>query len=217
MKIDVISIESKINDSSVLKFKEVLKNAIEFFIEEIRKFEASGEPHDTTSFEENIAEKAINSYANLLTEKINNSEALQVLDTLRHAFASYAFNGLHQLYTRQENEWWYPKITLNEVLVPNDIDSLPTKIQLYRGCDVSEYENGDYGQAWTTSVDRANDFAYTHYQGQEWFKIEDRIVLQTIYARDNVLFSDQSVEFEVVVDVNMLGKVNKYTRIKRSV
>jgi len=208
MKIDVVSIESKLNDSSILKFKENLKNAIELFIEEIKKLEASGEARNTTSFEENIAEKAINSYANLLSEKINNSEVLQVLDTLRHAFSSYAFNGLHQLYTRQENEWWYPKITLTEVLMPNDISSLPSNITLYRGCGDNEHKNKCYGQAWSTSVDRAKDFAYKHYQGQEWFNIEERIVLETIYARDNVLFSDQSIEFEVVVDVKKLGAVN---------
>lgn len=211
MKIDVISIESKLNEPSVNQFKEVIKNAIEKFIEEIKKFESSAEVRDTFSFQDNTAVKAINSYANMLSEQIKNSDALQVLDVLRHAFASYAFNGLHQLYTRQENEYWYPKITLNEILTPNDIESLPSIIRLYRGCSVSEYESGTYGQAWTTSIDRAKDFAYTHYQGQEWFKIEDRIVLETTYARDDVLFSNQSVEFEVVVDVNKLGKANKYT------
>jgi hypothetical protein len=211
MKIDVCSIESKLFvPSLVIQNKEFI-NAIEYFIEEIIKYESSGEVRNSSQSEDNAAVKAIKSYANMLSEKINDQDALQVLDSLRHAFTSYAFNGLHQLYTRQENECWYPKIILNEVLTPNDIDSLPEIIQLYRGCSVNEYESGDYGQAWTTSIDRAKDFAYNHYQGQDWFNIKDRIVLDTKYSRDNVLFSDQSIEFEVVVDVSKLGKVNKYT------
>jgi len=209
MKIDVTSIEAKLNEPSVTQFKDVIKNTIENFIEEINKFELS-DVRNTFSFEENSAEKAINLYANMRSEQINNRDALQVLDVLRHAFSAYAFNGLHQLYTRQENESWYPKIILNEVLKPNDIDSLPSIILLYRGCSIGEYESGNYGQAWTTSIDRAKNFAYTHYQGQEWFKTEDRIVLETIYAKDDVLFSDQSVEFEVVVDISKLDKVNKH-------
>ncbi|MEY8200843.1 MAG: hypothetical protein RPS47_16520 [Colwellia sp.] len=64
--------------------------------------------------------------------------------------------------------------------------------------------------AWTTSLQVAKDFAYTNYQGQEWFNTEHRVVLETIYSRDNILFSDQSVEFEVVVDVSKLGKVDKH-------
>jgi len=206
MKIDVSSISSKLNDPVLANFKDDFIKAIEYFIEEIIKFKASGKVSKTDSFEKNEAESAIDSYAETLSNKI-----LQVLDTLRHAFAAFAFNGLHQLYTRQENECWYPKIILDEVLTPNDIDSLPEVVRLYRGCGVNEYETGEYGQAWTTSIDRAKDFAYNHYQGQGWFNIDDRVVLETMYSRNNVLFSDQSVEFEVVVDASKLGKVNKYT------
>ncbi len=211
MKIDVSSIASKLNDPVLANFKDDFIKAIEYFIEEIIKFKASGKVSKTYSFEKNEAESAIDSYAETLSNKIENQDALQVLDTLRHAFSAFAFNGLHQLYTRQENECWYPKIILDKVLTPNDIDSLPEVIRLYRGCSVNEYDTGEYGQAWTTSIDRAKDFAYNHYQGQDWFNIDDRIVLETMYSRDNVLFSDQSVEFEVVVDVRKLGEVNKYT------
>jgi len=209
MKIDITSIENKLNDSSISEFSQIIINAVESFIGTIQSFEALKE--DTFTFEDNVAEKFINSHSSMLSEKIQNDEALQVLDALRYAFVGYAFNGLHQLYTRQENQCWGPKIILTEVLTPNDISSLDQDVKLYRGCDIVEHKRGRYGQAWTTSLQVAKDFAYTHYQGQEWFDTESRVVLETIYSRDNILFSDQSVEFEVVVDVSKLGKVNKHS------
>ena len=148
----------------------------------------------------------------MLSEKIQNDESLQVLDALRYAFVSYAFNGLHQLYPRQENQCRGPKIILNEVLTPNDISSLNQEVKLYRGCDIGEHKRGRYGQAWTTSLKVTKDFAFIHYQGQQWFDTKYRVVLETIYSRDDILFSDQSVEFEVVVDVSKLGKVVKHTQ-----
>ncbi|TOF97028.1 hypothetical protein CGJ11_23165, partial [Vibrio parahaemolyticus] len=71
----------------------------------------------------------------------------------------FAYNGLHQLYTRQENESWHPKVVLTDVLEPNDIDTLPEEVILYRGCGHTEFDNQEFGQSWTTSEDRAKDFA----------------------------------------------------------
>lgn len=204
MKIDVTSIESKLKKSSSIKFQEDIKGAIEKFIKEIQTTESSGEE----------CKKFINSYAQTLSKKIMNNNDLNVLDVIRHTFVSFSSNGLHQLYTCQENEDWYPKIVLTKVLSPNDIYLLDQNVKLYRGCDISEYNNGLYGQAWTTSLQIADIFAYTHYQGQEWFNVEQRVVLETIYSKDNVLFSDQSGEFEVVVNVNKLGSVNKHITSK---
>lgn len=133
-----------------------------------------------------------------------------MLDALRYSFVCYAYNGLHQLYTRQENECWHPKIVLTEILEPNDIDSLPQVLTLYRGCDISELENLSFGQAWSTSLESAKKFAYTNYLGQDWFDENSRIVLETRYPRDHVLFSNQSIEYEVVVDVDKLDSVRKH-------
>jgi hypothetical protein len=123
-------------------------------------------------------------------ENIEVEVAIQLFDALRNSFSCYAYNGIHQLYTRQENESWYPKIKLVERLEPNDIDSLDEMIKIYCGCDAGEFNNYSYGQAWTTSLDVASDFAFKHYQNQDWFKKENRIVVETIYPRDHLLFSD---------------------------
>ncbi len=142
---------------------------------------------------------------------INDENIYLVIDALRHAFSCYAFNGLHQLYTRQENEGWFPKVVLTEVLEPNDIYKLDDEIILYRGCDIGEYNSGNYGQAWTTSLSVAKDFAYVHYQSQGWFEDCKRIVLTAKYSKQDVLFSHQAVEYEVVVESNKLSNVKQYT------
>ena len=210
MKIAVESIESKLNEPFFSEFKEIAITAISKYIEAIKKFEASGLRRDLTSFKDNQAEESINAHFCKLSDEIVDSDALQVLDALRYSFVCYAYNGLHQIYTRQENECWHPKIVLTEILEPNDIDSLPQVLTLYRGCDISELEKLSFGQAWSTSLESAKKFAYTNYLGQDWFDENSRIVLETRYPRDHVLFSNQSVEYEVVVDVDKLGSVRKH-------
>lgn len=133
-------------------------------------------------------------------------EAYGVLDSLRHAFDGFAFGGLHQLFTRQENEVWYPKIILVDELLPNDISSLGQEVVIFRGCSVSEYASGVYGQSWTTSQEVANQFAYVHYRLQSWFVENDRVVVKSSIPKSAIFYSDQKVEFEVVVELCHLGR-----------
>ncbi len=211
MNIDVRSIESKISEPFFAEYKSIAIESVQAFIEAIKEFEASGKERELYSGIDNEAEQYINSYALKHLANVKDMNIYQVLDVLRHAFASYAYNGLHQLYTRQENEGWYPKIVLTEILMPNDIDLFEEIITIYRGCGYSEFKSKKFGQAWTTSLRIAKDFAYVHYQGQEWFKEDERTVLVTKYSKDDVLFSDQSIEFEVVVNVNRLENVQIHT------
>ena len=211
MKIVVSSIESKLNDPSIADFKPIIKGAVEKFVEIVRTYESSGKKQDLYSFQDNEAEESVTSHWAEISKTIDNQLALQILDALRHSFSCYAYNGLHQLYTRQENECWHPKVILTEVLIPNDIATLDSEVLLYRGCDVSEYHTGHFKQSWTTSLEVANLFAFQHYQGQEWFDPKKRTVLETKYRRDDMLFSDQSIEFEVVVDIGKLQYVRKHT------
>lgn len=210
MKIVVESIESKLNEPFFGEFKEIAIGAISKYIKAIKELEASGARRDLTCGQDNEAEEFIRAHFCEITDGIHNSDAIEVLDALRHSFACYAYNGLHQLYTRQENECWHPKIKLTEVLKPNDIESLQQVLTLYRGCDISELENNSFGQAWSTSLETAKEFAYTHYRSQDWFDENNRVVLEATYLRDHVLFSDQSIEYEVVVDVEKLVGVRKH-------
>lgn len=210
MKIVVESIESKLNEPFFAEFKEVAITSISKYIEAINELEASGLRRDLTCFKDNQTEESIRAHFCEIADVIVNSDAIQVLDALRYSFTCYAYNGLHQLYTRQENECWHPKIVLTEVLEPNDIDSLPQVLTLYRGCDISELENLSFGQAWSTSLESAKKFAYTHYLGQDWFDENSRVVLETRYPRDHILYSNQSIEYEVVIDVDKLDSVRKH-------
>lgn len=211
MKIKVCSIEAKLNEPFFEDFKEIAIDAISKYIGAIEEFEASGVCRDPICGEDNEAKKSIRAHFCEIADGVTDNDVMQVLDALRYAFEGYACNGLHQLYTRQENQCWHPKIWLTEVLLPNDIDSLPHVMTLYRGCNIDELKNNSFGQAWSTSLAAAKEFAYTHYRDQKWFDESNRIVLKAKYFKNHVLFSDQSNECEVVVNVEKLNGVRRYT------
>lgn len=211
MKIVVESIESKLNEPFFIEFREIAIDAVSYYISAIKAFEASGVRRNLTCGQDNMAEESICAHFCKISEGIEDSDAIQILDALRYSFSCYAYNGLHQLYTRQENECWHPKIWLTEVLEPNDIDSLPQTLTLYRGCDIGELESKIYGQAWSTSLEAAKEFAYKHYRNQDWFDENRRVILEASCSKKHVLFSDQSIEYEVVVDVDKLDGVYKHT------
>lgn len=208
MKIKMNSIYDKLNDVELKDFKEDLIRLVEFCVGELIHYEPNRVLPIMCLSNQNSTQDTINKYALALTEKIgDNAKVNEVIDALRHTFSSFAYNGLHQLYTRQENESWHPKVVLTEVLEPNDIHTLPEEVILYRGCDHKEFANQEFGQSWTTSKDTADAFAYSHYASQPWFNKNRRIILKAVYPRDKILFSDQSVEFEVVVDPNHLMNI----------
>ena len=212
MKIELASITNKINEPDLEEYKELLIKMIENCAQVLIKFETNRPEPLLLMGADNEAEKEINNYAlSLMGDFSNEDKIYQTIDSLRHAFCSFAYNGLHQLYTRQENEVWYPKVVLNEILEPNDIETLDDPIILYRGCSISEYENTNYGQAWSTSKERAYDFAFQHYASQPWFDKNKRVVLKTKYPKDKVLYSDQSVEYEVVIQPEHLAEIEKCT------
>ncbi|MDD2741655.1 MAG: hypothetical protein PHV02_05240 [Rhodocyclaceae bacterium] len=113
------------------------------------------------------------------------------LDSVRHALSSFAEGGIHSLYVYQANEAWYPKVVLRHVIQPNDIHTLKDIIPVFRGCDLSEFENQRFGQAWSTSVDVAREFANQHYLSQHWFNKKNRTVLAANIKKYNVYYSNQ--------------------------
>ncbi len=208
MKIDVESIESKLKEPFFSEYKELAVSSIAHYIEAILDLENSEANRDLTSGQDNQAEESIRRHFLEVTDGLDDSDPVyHVFDALRHSFSCYAYNGLHQLYTRQENESWHPKIILTEVLEPNDIYSLDQELTIYRGCDIGELEHGSFGQAWSTSSNVAREFAFKHYQAQGWFDQTRRVVLEAKYSRDDLLFSDQSIEFEVAVHPSRLRQV----------
>lgn len=207
MKILLDSIDFKVTGHALLPYREQFESAISFFIHSIRAQNKLDYTPSRNSFEDSPAEKEINKYSAELSKTLFEAEAVSVLDSLRHAFCSFAYNGLHQLFTRQENENWYPKVILDEELRPNDINKLPDIVVLYRGTDIAEFNSANYGQSWTTCKRIADAFAFKNYIGQSWFKNSERVVLETKISKKHAYFSDQSGEFEVVIDVRNIGCV----------
>ena len=113
------------------------------------------------------------------------------LDSVRHAFSSFADDGIHSLYVYQENQAWYPKIILRHAIQPNDIHTLKDIISVFRGCDRSEFESRKFGQAWSTSIDVACEFSNQHYRSQHWFNQKMRTVLAAKINKCDVYYSDQ--------------------------
>ena len=135
-----------------------------------------------------------------------------VLDAMRHSIAVFAQGGLRDLYVYQANECWYPRIILTKVLEHNDIANLPNSIEIYRGCNIDELEKMEFGQSWTTSLEIAKNFAYGHYESQDWYEQSCRVVLKGTIRRENVFYSDQSEngEYEVSVETSKLMGVVEY-------
>lgn len=134
----------------------------------------------------------------------------EIIDSLRHAFTSYASGGLHDLYIYQSNESWYPKLVLKSELKPNDILNLPISFDIYRGCDISELKHSVFGQSWSTSFKVATEFAYQHYKSQPWYDEKNRCVLKATINRHDTFFSRQDHhEKEVAVNAEKLVNVQK--------
>lgn len=186
MCIDVSDLKNKVASDENKPYTDLLNRTI----------------NELCSFIGNKTSDEVNEYCYEIMKVLpDESETYFTLDNLRMAFFRYIFGGLTDLFTYQENEGWWPKIVLDRVIDPNDIDTLDDEVIIYRGCDISEYNNGVFGQSWSTNEDLARVFAYKHYSSQEWYDESDRVVLWAIYDKTDILYSNQTEygEFEVVV------------------
>jgi len=195
LSIDIDWLEQELNSPKIIQFKQILGLFISSAIDLLGK---------------NNSEKEILELFKLSIASNNNEKLYEIIDSLRQAFTSYASGGLFDLYIYQSNESWYPKIVLKSVLKPNDISVLSSSIDVYRGCDISEFNSKRYGQSWSTSIEVAKKFAYQHYNSQPWYKKEKRCVLKATIKKESVFFSRQNhYEKEIAVNIEKLSNVQK--------
>jgi len=195
MSIDIEWLKHEFNSSKLISFKPML----ELFVSNL-----------VCSISDKSPNKQMLEHFESATSSNEETQVYEILDSLRHAFASFASGGLYDLYVYQSNELWYPKIILKSELKPNDISALPDFINIYRGCNVSEYNNKKYRQSWSTSINIARKFAYQHYDSQAWYEKEKRCVLSAVIKKDAVYFSNQSnSEKEIAVNTEKLSNVKK--------
>ena len=208
MKIDAASIFGKFDEITAGVERKLLEDALVRFVRIVMSHGISRDVCKANPWEPSPTEGAIYNCFCELSSGLHSEKSRVVMDSLRHAFQNYAAGGLHQLFTGQECEGWYPKVVLDEVLEPNDIHTLPETIELYRGASIDELCNTMFGQSWSTSESVAHDFAFTHYAFQPWFDKSERVVLKAAISKGNVYFSNHSdSECEVVVNVDKLYDV----------
>lgn len=138
-------------------------------------------------------------------EKYNITEedtAYPIFDNLCHAFIVFKEFGLYGLHKNRAAECWYPKVIIREDIGSrDDIDQLCDEIIAYRGTSKVEYDSKKFGQAWTLAREVADDFAFTHYQGQDFYENTPRIVLKTTINKDFIYYFDKSDdEQELILD-----------------
>lgn len=56
---------------------------------------------------------------------------------------------------------WFPIVVITDPIT--DYSDQPSHITLYRGCDIEEFYTKRYWQSWTTELDTAKCFAFTHF------------------------------------------------------
>ncbi len=141
--------------------------------------------------------------------KINDEkDSYYIFDNLRHAFNSYKFGGLIQLYERAEKEYWYPKIVIDNFLgKAEDINSLNDEIIVYRGTSFKEYESGIFSQSWSLDKDIARKFAFEHYRRQLFYSNTERILLKTKINKSDIFYYDgDNIEKEIVINSKDIKK-----------
>jgi len=199
MSIDVADLEAHFIANVIDEDRGLINAAVDDFVSVASK----GETTKRVFLEEQQSVKSINHIFNQITFQSNTSSYF--CDAIRYAFTHFVDGGLLQLYEHQQNECWFPTLILKKTLEPNDIDALPDILTIYRGCDICEHTNHTYKQAWTTCKEVAQQFAFVHYQGQDWFNKADRVVLMTTISKDALFYSKQSSEFEIVINTSKLN------------
>lgn len=133
--------------------------------------------------------------------------AYHIFDNLCHAFIVFKEFGLCGLYKNRTSEDWYPKIIIRENIGSrDDIDKLSDEIIAYRGASRDEYDSKKFQQSWTLAKEVADDFAFTHYQGQDGYENTQRVVLKTTINKDFIYClyksddNDEDAEKELILD-----------------
>ena len=121
-----------------------------------------------------------------------------IVDSIRHAFISFNFGGLLNLYKHREAENWYPKIIVRKKLGSIDLKG---EIVIYRGTSKSEYDSRQYSQSWTLKEKVANDFAFVHYDIHDDYVKTERVVLKSRIMSHHIYYYDEGDnEEEVIID-----------------
>lgn len=78
---------------------------------------------------------------------------------------------------------WFPVVVITDPI--DDYSNQPSQLFLYRGCDIEEFNINRYWQSWTTELDTAKCFAFTHPDNQD---LSNRVIVKAqVESSDIVL------------------------------
>lgn len=124
-----------------------------------------------------------------------------IFDTIRHAFINYCQGDILQVYKQREAECWYPKIIIKQNIGSrNDIELLNNEVVIiYRGTSKNEYNSKSFGQSWTLNKKIAQQFAFEHYRGQNYYSEMIRVILKAKINKQNIFYYDEKDKEEEII------------------
>lgn len=136
----------------------------------------------------------------------NIKDSSNIFDPLYELFNNirqFKSGGKLGLFKEREAAWGLPSNILNQsdiIDIVNLLD-LTDEIEIFRGMSQEEYDNGDFGQSWSTDYETARKFAEEFYSDKA-----EGIVVKTTLDKGHALHYDKNKEFEVIT---MKGSINQ--------
>lgn len=138
-------------------------------------------------------------------------EVNEIARLLLIKFKSYKCNGQLDLYIHTDTDTWEPltvvsKSLWNEMkeLDKDTFNKLPDPLTIYRGTCQAEFDNGNFGQSWSTEILQAKKFAYD--LNQEKAQTHTRVVIRTQIPK-SYIFAYVSHQEESLCILNTKGLV----------
>ena len=207
-----MGIDLKVYDDRITKYS---LEHIELF-KELGNYLLTKELDDTceSDFQDSSWE-FVRKYGNL------SEETEETIHILIRAFKIYRFNGLLELYHYTETDDWEPLPIVSESIYSEmtdcdkkTFDAFPTHITIYRGTSEKE-SNGsisNFGQSWTTDINKAEYFAFELEQAKDSGTM--RVVLEAKISKEHI-YAYCSRSEEKLCIVNPQGIINDSIKVVR--
>ncbi|MBU2969226.1 hypothetical protein KO527_07700 [Pseudoalteromonas sp. C2R02] len=95
-------------------------------------------------------------------------------------------------HTHRGGDNWFPIVEID--LPVEDYSDLPQTITVFRGCSLKEFESKCYRQSWSSELDVAKTFAFTHFNSDK----NKRAVIKATVKNSDIAWM-RSGESEVVL------------------
>jgi hypothetical protein len=135
-------------------------------------------------------------YHNYLDGSLEQNQFIQSMSECFEALNKYADKELIiELFTHgsRGGKNWFPIVVITEPI--DDYSNQPSQLFLYRGCDIEEFNTNRYWQSWTTELDTAKCFAFTHFNNQD---LSNRVIVKAQVKSSDIVLMRAS-ENEVVL------------------